>query len=162
MDYRTERMMRKNGLLPKLPTKKDKKPLKKVSDKRAEEIKKEKENNGKSGLDKYFGYHMANSKRVCDNCGKSLKSYKDVDWRGSQHHVLDKAIYPSIKSNLLNHMVLGRWCCHSQWHTSWENAAKMKVFPMAIDIIQKLYPFLKPEEKRKLPVIVLQELNTDL
>lgn len=99
------------------------------------------------------------AEKICDNCGKSLKSYNEKDWRGSQHHVLEKSLYPSVKTNPLNRLRLGKWCCHHVWHSSWERASQMRVFPKAIEIIKKLYPLLTRDERRKIPEVVQQELE---
>lgn len=106
--------------------------------------------NKKKELDVWFDYHMNNSKKVCENCGADLKHYSRKDWYGSQHHVLEKSIFHSVKTNLDNHLVLGRWCCHPQWHTSMLNASKMKIFPKAEEIVNKLYPLLKNEEQGRI------------
>jgi hypothetical protein len=104
-----------------------------------------------SDIQKWFNFFMVNAKRKCENCGFSLKHYSDNDWYGSQNHILEKSLFPSVAANLHNHMVLGKWCCHSQWHTSWHNAQKMECFPLAIIRVNRLISLLTPEELRKLP-----------
>lgn len=105
---------------------------------------------GQSELNAWFEDKMINSIPVCENCGKSLFGLNDVDWKGSQHHVLEKSLFPSVKTHPLNHLVLGRWCCHPQWHTSMLNASKMKIFPKAKGIVLVLFEFLTPREKSKI------------
>ena len=87
-------------------------------------------------LELWFRYHMINSEKKCENCGADLSNYNDKDWKGSQHHIIDKSGIngcPSVSTELLNHGVLGKWCCHSQWHTSYENAQKMPFFKVALE-----------------------------
>src|SRR3990167_10740419 len=72
-------------------------------------------------LQKWFADKMENSARFCENCRQSLQHYNEKDWHGSQHHILEKSLYPSVSTDPINHLVLGKWCCHPQWHTSWEN-----------------------------------------
>src|SRR5882762_3084879 len=72
-----------------------------VSEKRKKKLQQEKENGTDIGLDKWFEVKMATSLRRCENCGESLAHYNELDWRGSQHHVLDKALYPSVACNQL-------------------------------------------------------------
>ena len=105
-------------------------------------------------LDMWFRYFMVNAKRECENCEASLTHYNEEDWMGSQHHILEKSIYPSVAGNLNNHMVLGKWCCHGQWHTSLENASKMECFELAKIRIRKLLPSLTPEEANRIPEIL--------
>ena len=108
---------------------------------------------GKDALAMWFKEKMKNSPRVCQNCGKSLLGLSDTDWKGSQHHVLFKEHFKSVKSHPNNHLVLGRWCCHPIVHTSHENAAKMAVFPKAKEIVISLLSELTKEELRRIPKI---------
>jgi hypothetical protein len=157
MNYQEKLQKIKLGLLPPEAVAKKKTPIKKKSDKRIKKEQKEKLHKDYK-LDLWFESKMKSEKR-CENCGKSLKHYSDTDFRASQHHVLEKSLYPSLRTHPLNHLVLGKWCCHSQWHQSWEKASQMKIFPKAIEIIEQLYPLLTKEEKRKLPEIIIQEIN---
>ena len=101
-------------------------------------------------LKNWFKFHMINSKMKCENCGADLSSYNEKDWKGSQHHVLEKSIFPSVSTDLRNHVVLGKWCCHSQFHTSMMNASKMKIFNKCIEIVNSLRPLLTNIEQGKI------------
>jgi hypothetical protein len=97
--------------------------------------KKKAENNGSLykedlELENWFKMKMRLPK-ICDNCGTRLSSLGEKEWRGSHHHLLDKALFPSVKTHELNHIILGFYCCHSQWHTSIENAKKMLIWNYA-------------------------------
>lgn len=98
----------------------------------------------------WFKTHMERSEKVCENCGSYLGNYNNKDWFDSQHHVLEKSIFPSVATNIDNHVVLGKWCCHSQWHTSMFNASKMKIFSKCREIVKHLYPLLTPQEQGKI------------
>ncbi|HEY9342153.1 MAG TPA: hypothetical protein VIQ23_11260 [Hanamia sp.] len=101
-------------------------------------------------LKNWFKFHMINSKMVCENCGEDLSHYNENDWKGCQHHVLEKSIFHSVSTVLNNHVVLGKWCCHSQFHTSMLNASKMNIFDKCTKIVNELYPLLTNEEKGKI------------
>ena len=120
----------KLGLLPKEAVAKERKPIAKKSAKRIEQDKLDRVNGSGDELDLWFKMKMRLPK-VCDNCGARLDRLNDKEWRGSQHHILDKALFPSVKTHDLNHIVLGFYCCHSQWHTSIENAKKMSIWGYA-------------------------------
>ena len=106
--------------------------------------------NKKKELDEWFAYHMQNSKKVCENCGADLSHYNKKDWYGSQHHVLEKSIFYSVSTVLSNHVVLGKWCCHSQFHTSMFNTSKMKIFDKCKTIVKELVPLLTTNEISKI------------
>jgi len=103
----------------------------------------------------WFNYFTINAIRICENCDASLSHYNDEDWFGSQHHILEKSKFPSVAGNLNNHMVLGKWCCHSQWHTSMLNASKMQCFYLAKHRVQKLLPKLTEAELNKVDPLFL-------
>lgn len=123
----------------------------KVSEKKKKQQEELKKSLEPTPLEKYFMFHMKHSDMVCDNCGKSLRHYNAVDWRGSQHHIFEKQHFKSLEANLDNHLVLGKWCCHPQWHTNYQNASKMEAFKLAIPIIKKLYPLIPQNEIRFIP-----------
>ena len=105
-------------------------------------------------LKEWFAFHMEHSEKKCENCGKDLSHYKEKDWRGSQHHIIEKSEIngcPSVAAELSNHGVLGKWCCHSQWHTSWENAQKMPFFKIALERFQTFKHLIHKSEYRKIP-----------
>lgn len=152
--------------------KKEKKPLRKVSFKKAASDKAEKENKGDSGLDKYFEYHMKHAAPICMNCGLEarwlLEEKYSFLWRSCQAHVLAKKDgiggFPSVAANLLNHLVLfphfaGLCNCHGRFDSSYEEMAKMAVFPKAMDIVNRLYPLIAKEERKYLPEILTQEIK---
>jgi len=110
-------------------------------------------------LELWFRMQMQANDKYCQNCGKSLYHYNDNDWRGSQHHIIDKSPLngcPSVATHPLNHLVLGKWCCHSQWHTSFENASKMPVFSKAQEKFLLFERFIAPDELKKVNPYLFQ------
>lgn len=104
----------------------------------------------KADLEGWFLMQMHSNEKICQNCGISLYHLNEWAWRGSQHHVLEKSLFPSVATNPANHLVLGYYCCHSQFHTSMLNASKMPIFAKAKEIVKILYPLLPQEEKRRI------------
>lgn len=102
----------------------------------------------------WFSYHMHTSEKKCENCGADLSHYSEKDWRGSQHHIIDKSQIngcPSVATEILNHLVLCRWMCHPQWHTNYSNAEKMPVFRLALEKFQLFKNNIDKSELHKLP-----------
>jgi hypothetical protein len=100
-------------------------------------------------LELWFRYQMQVSEKICDNCNKGLYNLNEKEWRGSQHHVYEKALFPSLKAHPKNHLVIGFYCCHGQVHTSILNLSKMNIFPIVKKILLELYPELPPNEQAK-------------
>lgn len=101
-------------------------------------------------LELWFRLQMNSNEKICDNCKMSLNHYQEKDWRGSQHHVLEKSIFKSVMSNPINHLVLCRWKCHVLWHSSMLVASKMPCFEKAKEIVTLLYPLLTDREKGRI------------
>lgn len=115
-----------------------------------------------SALKNWFKFHMINSKMKCENCGADLSHYNETDWKGSQHHIIEKSGVngcPSVSTNLLNHGVLGKWCCHSQWHTSYANAVKMPFFKIAKERFELFKDKIIESERKHIPEVLLNELK---
>jgi len=95
----------------------------------------------------------------CMECGEFIPP---AFYRAATAHVLPKRKeygFPSVAANLLNKIFLGAGCgCHNLYDNTWEDAAKMKVFPLAVSIFKKLYPFIHPSERKNIPEVFLQEL----
>lgn len=112
----------------------------------------------RNALREWFKYHMANSPMKCENCGADLSRYNKDDWYGSQDHIIEKSPTngcPSVATVLENHCVLGKWCCHSQKHTSNLNLSNMPVFPLLKERFSKFEYLIAPEERKKIPNIFL-------
>lgn len=109
-------------------------------------------------LQKWFEFHMEHSEMKCENCGADLSHYNERDWRGSQHHIIEKSKIngcPSVSCEIDNHGVLGKWCCHPQWHTSQENASKMPFFKIAKERFELFKNKISEPEQRKIPKMFL-------
>src|SRR5574337_480806 len=120
MGYMEERLMRKNGMLPPLPTKKDRKPLKKKSDKKIEEERLAKESGSDNSLDRWFEERRREMTGRCCLCGGKTEKHNDKTYRNSIHHLLDKrkSMFPSLAlhpNNFLEVCFYGN-SCHTNIH----------------------------------------------
>ena len=111
---------------------------------------KTREQSDKSELGAWFNFHMTYSPRKCENCGASLLHYNDAAWKGSQHHLFEKSIFPSVKTNLNNHMVLGMWCCHDKVSKLPSAIKDMPCFELAKKRVQKFINSVAKSEQRRI------------
>lgn len=98
----------------------------------------------------------------CAECGAFIpKSF----YRAATAHVLPKRKeygFPSVADNFNNWLKLGSGCgCHQRYDRSWEDAAQMKIFPLAIEKFKILYPLIDKKELKNLPEVFLQEIEPD-
>lgn len=163
MNYREQLALIRQGLAPKTTGPKPKKPMKRVSDKKLAADAEEKKARGEEATDlqKWYQKIMDSEEAKCWETGERIDKNDKFGWHGSVAHILPKELFPSVETHPMNYMILKMWGgTHGQYDSSWENAAKMKVWPYALKIIVgTLLPCLTPEEKRKLPDVVLQEID---
>ncbi len=161
MSIETIRALKAAALLPK-----EKKIYKipPISKKKAALLEAEKglRNGEDTELQKWYANIMQSEPGKCWETGEPINKQDKMGWHGSIAHVLCKEHYPSVKVHPLNYMILKMWGgTHGQYDSSWENASKMRIWPYALKIINILYPLLTQEEKRKLPEVIIQEINPE-
>lgn len=114
-------------------------------------------------LQKWYSGIMESESGKCWETGASINKNDKRGWHGSICHVLPKSLFPSVATHPMNYMILKMWGgTHGQYDSSWENAAKMKIWTYACKIFNILYPLLTREEKSKLPDIILQEIKPEI
>lgn len=167
MGYLEERMLRKNGVMPLLPTKKQPKPIpKKSAKKKAEEKRgRDERGDGDTDLQRWYAAIMAKEEGRCWETGEKINKEDSFGWHGSIAHVLPKSKFESVATHPQNYMILKMWGgTHAKYDASWESASKMKVWPYAIKIINILYPLLTSEEKARIRNIevIAQEIRPEV
>lgn len=107
----------------------------------------------------------------CDECGAPIpekiklfgKNFTISGYRAATAHCLPKRKeygFPSVAHLLDNRIFLGAGCgCHSRYDRSWEDAASMKIWPIALEKIKKIVPLIDPKERKNIPDIILQEIE---
>lgn len=154
MGYLEDRLKRKNGILPPLPTKKDKKPIPKMSEKKKRELDAQKEARGgdDSDLVKWFKARIRYSmKGVCEESGLKTDTgiYKYAIM--SCCHILEKRNCPSVKYHPLNFLELIP-DLHFKWdNSSWEERQTWACWPVVEERLIMVYPDLAPEERMFFP-----------
>lgn len=149
MGYLEDRMKRKNGLLPPLPTKKTPKPLKKISDKKAKELKVNKGSD--SEMDLWFERMRKKMVGVCQcGCGERSQKKDDTFYRHCICHIFPKRIFKSVATHDLNWVERTFWGGH---HSNMDNRSMdlWTKFADWDDIKEKFYhlsPLLTDEERK--------------
>jgi hypothetical protein len=107
----------------------------------------------------------------CQECGAWIpekikqigKKFTLNGYRCATAHLLPKKEeygFPSVAHVLDNRIFLGAGCgCHAKYDRSWEDAASMKIWPIALEKIKKLIPLIDPKERKNIPDVILQELE---
>ena len=91
----------------------------------------------KTELDRWFVYvaTVIKSNPHCWGCGEFIP---EQYYRHASAHIFPKSLFPSIATHPLNFLVLSAGCgCHSEFDSSIEKAANMRVWGMAVDRFKK-------------------------
>jgi hypothetical protein len=158
MDYLQQRLAMKNGTMVK-PEKKAY-VIPKVSAKKKQADKEAKPD--KEEQLQWFKDRVEESTGCCLECGEPINKSNFTFAIMTVAHVLAKRNnqFPSVKTNIHNSLEL---CvtngCHYKYDRSWEDAATMKVWPLAVEKFKLIYPSIAPNERKHLPDILLQEIE---
>ena len=164
-DYFERMKLIKLGLLPKEAVAKEKKPLKKVSDKKAAEMKEQKATGVKEAskleLDVWFSnikdkHWGASNYSRCMECGTEIH----IDYsRHATAHLLPKKLFKSVATHELNYLILGAHCgCHEKTHRV-DKFVTMTIWPEAARRIKEMMPSLPFDELKYLSSQLLTALD---
>ena len=153
LPYHEQRRLRKAGLAPALPTKKEKKPLKRVSDKRAEQDRVEKERGTDSGMDLFFQSLRKGMAGKCLFCNGSTNKQDDDKFHFSLAHLMPKAIFRSVATvpEIIIELCFWNNSCHTnfdQGKITWEFIKDSKEWEIIREKLLVVLPMVAPEERK--------------
>lgn len=160
MSYMSDRLARKNGILPPLPTKKEKKPIPKKSAKKIAEEKEQKKENGgeETELTKWYRQKM----KLMDRCywtGQVVEKHVFHYAKMSICHILEKSKCPGVKTHPLNFIILIPDLHKKFDEMSWEEREQLPFWDIIRDRLVMIYPDLPPSENRHFPESVLKYMQ---
>ena len=140
----------KLGHLPKEAVAKAKKPLKKVSDKKAAEMKAK---SGDSEMDLFFASQRKFMKGKCLFCGADTMKKDDEKFHFSLAHLLPKAIFKSVATHpdILIELCFYNNSCHTNFDNgmiTWEFIKDSKEWIQIREQLLNVLPMVSPEEKK--------------
>lgn len=165
MSYIEDRMKRKMGLLPPLPTRKDKKPIAKKSAKKILEEKEQKESGTDGEMDRFFLAMRKRMKGKCFICGEKTEKDNDDKYKFSIAHLFPKkpSMFPSIATHPSNWLELCFYgnSCHTNFDTgkiTFELLKDSKEWDVIVEKFHELAPLLTDEERTRKYYTHLEEL----
>jgi hypothetical protein len=139
--------MIKNGLLQKECVPKPKKPLKKISDKKAAEMKAD---SGDDALDKWFEEMRYWLNGKCAFCGGKTTWKNNDMWRIAIAHLLPKSKFKSVATNNDNWTELC-WDCHTNFDSAtitWDMLRDSHEWLMLQEQLKRVLPLVAEEERK--------------
>lgn len=152
------RKLKEEADKPKEPKKR--KPIPKTSKKRRAVIAA-----GDDELDKWFDECRAKMTGRCVNCGRRSSRDDNKYFKFSIAHILPKAYFESVKTHSDNWIEICFWgegSCHTNMDNKMLDLVDMACWDEIVIKFQKMYPSIAKEERKRIPEILLQYINTDL
>jgi len=151
MGYLEDRNKRKLGLLPKMEFKKQKKPMKKVSDKRAAELKDG--ISGDSEMDVFFASLRRSMTGKCLFCGGDTMKKDDDKFHFSLAHLLPKAVFKSVATHpdICIELCFFGESCHTNFDTgmiTWEFIKDSKEWDIIKEKLLNILPMVSESERK--------------
>lgn len=120
---------------------------------------------GKGGGEmwRWFNEQRSRMKGECAHCGNKTNAASDETFHFSIAHLLPKAYFPSVKTHPENWIELCFWGnnCHQSMDDKILDLTEMNCWDEIVVKFQKIYPEIAPNERRRIPSVLLQYLNTD-
>ncbi len=119
---------------------------------------------GGNELDRWFNERRKEMNGSCGHCGG--KSCKDSDqyFKFSICHILPKAYFPSVATNLNNWLELCFWnqSCHTLMDNKILDLTEMACWDEIVTKFVAMYPDIAQSEKRRIPSVLLEYVKTEL
>lgn len=141
----------------------DRKPIKRMSDKRMSQINEEfgteqalRTGQHGAALERWFKERHSEMTGICMHCGG--KSSKDTPmYKCSIAHILPKAHFPSIATHPLNWVELCFWgkSCHTNYDNLMLDITELHCFDTVIERFIAMYPQIADKEKRRIPAALM-------
>lgn len=148
-------------------TPKPKKEYKGLAKKSAKKIQQEKEerelrNGNETELQVWFNERRKEMTGKCSHCGgKSCKNSNQY-FRHSVAHILPRRFFPSVETHPSNFVELCFWekNCHGNFDNNILDIMDMNCFDEIIEKFKAIYPSIDKKERKYIPDVLLQYLNT--
>lgn len=109
----------------------------------------------------WFKARRKEMKGVCAHCGATTSKKDDEKFHFSIAHILPKAYFPSVATHPDNWIELCFWgnSCHTNMDNKTLDLLDMNCFDQIIEKFMSIYPDVAPDERRRIPTILIEYYN---
>lgn len=157
------RKLKEQAKLPKqkIPYRIPKKSAKKIAQEKEEKVQRV---GGGNELDRWFKERRKGMTGLCAHCGDPSCKNSDQYYKFSIAHILPKNLFKSVKTHPQNWIELCFW--NKSHHTNFDNKTldimELNCFDTVIQRFVAMYPGIAPKERKYIPDVLLQYINTEL
>lgn len=107
----------------------------------------------KKQLDAWFLARAMEIPELCEEPGCGRRLYAEDTWRikAMVAHVVPKKLFWSVATHPLNRVFVCKTPHHDDYDSSWDRAAQMGVWPLAVERFQQFMHLITDTELRHLP-----------
>ena len=119
---------------------------------------------GSSELWRWFEKQREFMTGVCMNCGGKTEKFNNEKFHYSIAHLMPKNHFPSISTNDNNWIELCYYgnSCHSRLDNHMIDLTELNCWNTVIDKFIAMYPSIDPKERKRIPTVLLQYINTEI
>jgi hypothetical protein len=115
-------------------------------------------------LDLWFEDRRKELTGRCHHCGGKSCKEDNKYYRFSICHILPKAYFDSVKTHPLNFIELCFWDknCHGNMDNKVLDLTDMNCWDEIVERFVAMYPFIAKEERKRIPEVLMNYIQTDL
>jgi len=123
---------------------------------------KKKEQRGLITLDEWFADRRKEMTGKCAHCGERSCKHDALYFKHSIAHILPKNLFTSIATHPLNWIELCFWGnnCHGNYDSKILDLMQLNCFDLVIERFVIIYASIAPKERRNIPDVLLQYIQT--
>lgn len=114
-------------------------------------------------MNRWHNDRRQEAKGICANCGGKTCRDNDDYFKFSNCHILPKAYFPSVKLHPLNNIELCYFGngCHPQMDNKLLDLTETACWDEIVTKFVAMYPSIAENEKRRIPAVLLQYIETE-
>ena len=114
-------------------------------------------------LDRWFKERRKEMTGACQHCGGKSCRDNDQYYKFSIAHLLPKSFFKSISTHPDNWIELCHFgkSCHTNLDNHMIDLMELNCFDTVIEKFVRMYPSIAPEEKRRIPQVLLQYIEVE-
>ena len=118
---------------------------------------------GNAELGRWFIERRKELDGKCHHCGNPSCKNDDKYFKFSICHILPKSIFKSVATNQYNFIELCFWGnnCHENMDSKMLDLIEMNCWDEIVNKFVKIYPSIAKEERRRIPKILLEYIETE-
>lgn len=115
-------------------------------------------------LQKWFEDRRKELKGICGHCGGKTCKDDDKYYKFSICHLFPKAYFKSVATHPDNFVELCFWNnnCHGNMDNKTLDLTEMNCWAEIVEKATRIYPSIAPNERRRIPPILLEYIKTEL